>query len=170
MHQAVDQTRRAMTRGHMPATAHDVAHRIVVARLRGASAGFASARNTVRTNVAASQQSDGAAPVTLSVDALAGLMRFIDLGEKLKTIARSCQAARARISERALHRPAPSTWYADLVASATFDDDVPWYAREVDAEFELVPIPITASPHLTNAPPSTAIVLLNADVAIGWAA
>ena len=46
----------------------------------------------------------------------------------------------------------------------------PWLASDDDAEFELVPIPITASPHLTNAPPSTAIVLQSADVAIGWAA
>jgi len=46
----------------------------------------------------------------------------------------------------------------------------PWYAREVDAQFQVVPIPITATPHLTNAPPPWAIVLHSADVAIGWAA
>ena len=49
-------------------------------------------------------------------------------------------------------------------------DQVAWYASDVDAGLELVPIPVTASPHLTNAPPPVAIVLHSADVAIGWAA
>ena len=46
----------------------------------------------------------------------------------------------------------------------------PWYAREYDADFQVVPIPPAASPHRTNAPPPWAIVLHSADVATGWAA
>jgi len=178
LRQTVDQYRQARTEGHTDATAHDVARRIVAARLTAHQGS-----DSTRAAGAAFQQSITAAvdecveaqhPTTTSCDltddVIGQAMRVFHLVEKMRMIARACKSARDRISERALHSPASSTWYADLVPAACFDDDVPWYAREVDAQFQAVPIPISASPHWTNAPPSTAIVLHSADVAIGWAA
>ena len=47
---------------------------------------------------------------------------------------------------------------ADLTPDATLADlpESPWYAREVDAEFEVDPIPISASPRVPNGPPRAA--------------
>ena len=42
---------------------------------------------------------------------------------------------------------------------------VAWYASDLDAEFQVDPVPISASPHLTHGPPASTSVLSNADTA-----
>ena len=103
------------------------------------------------------------ATFAVPVEAVPGLVHYVDLIERMRIIARACKAARDRAADRAMHRPEASAWFADLVASATFGDDVPWYSTEVDAHFQVVPIPISASPRVPNGPPALAPVLLNAD-------
>ena len=75
------------------------------------------------------------------------------LDDLMVTIGRARDSAKENVLRRA--DPTPDATLADLPES-------PWYAQALDAEFEVDPVAITATPHLTHGPPALAPVLLNA--------
>ena len=135
-------------KGH-DSTVFDVAHSAMHTRMQESTTGPIDI-DAATNIVGALDESDPA-----FAEAVAVFIRWTALNRRLVTVYRSILSAVEKV-----------LLLADLTPDATVADrpqSTPWYAREVDAEFEVDPIPITATPHLTHGPPALAPVLLNAD-------
>jgi len=128
-------------------TVFDVAHSAMNTRMQESTTGPINI-DAATNIVGALDESDPA-----FAEAVAVFIRWTALNRRLVTVYRSILSAVEKV-----------LLLADLTPDVTLADlpQSPWYAREVDAEFEVDPIPITATPHLTHGPPALAPVLLSA--------